>query len=123
MIALDDLVAALELLVVLILNTQSFADVIDAVLVGGGVVPAWRLVANRVGILPFGVNVTSCQLGAGFGVPLELGFQFVMARSGGRDHAGVGHFFDGLEALDVGEHSTVALECRRSASGQPAGCG
>src|SRR4029453_9555674 len=58
-IARFDFRAALQLLVVIVLDTQRAADLVDDVLIRGGVVAAGSFVADRGRGLPVGVNITS----------------------------------------------------------------
>jgi hypothetical protein len=67
-IALDDLLAALELLGIVVGDAERLADVVDPILVGRRVVSAGCLVADRIGIVPTGVDVARGQFGSGFGV-------------------------------------------------------
>jgi hypothetical protein len=107
MIALDDLVAALELFVVLILNTQRL-PMYRRGLVGVGLSP--RRPSPTAGILPFSVNVTRCQRGwfrCAAGVQLSTSWP---ARAA--DHAR-----PVISLTDSGARCqrafVVALECRR----------
>src|SRR5688572_7614625 len=52
LVAIADLLLALQLLVVLVLDAERLTDVVDDVLVRGRVVAAGRFVANRVGRFP-----------------------------------------------------------------------
>jgi hypothetical protein len=63
LVALGDLVAALQLLIRAVVHAERLANVIDAVLTGGRIVSAGGLVAYRVGVLPFRVDVAACQRG------------------------------------------------------------
>lgn len=56
-IAIADLRAALQFLVIVVLDTERAADVVDNVLIGCRVVAARSLVTDRVRGLPIGVNV------------------------------------------------------------------
>ena len=47
LVALADLVARLQLLVVLVFDAERLADVLDDVLIGGGIVAAWRFLAGE----------------------------------------------------------------------------
>src|SRR5687768_10941073 len=71
LVALDDLVGPLELLVVVVGDAERLADVVDAILVGGGVVAARRFIPHRVGFLPVGVDVAAGDCRAGLGVLVD----------------------------------------------------
>ena len=51
-IAFEDFVAALQFLIVLVLDAERLADVVDAILIGRRIVAARRFVADGVGVLP-----------------------------------------------------------------------
>src|SRR4029078_2954244 len=71
-VALGDLLLALQLLVVLVLDADGLADVVDDVLVGCGMVAAGRFVADAVGRLPVGIDVAGGHGRTRFGVLGEL---------------------------------------------------
>src|SRR6478672_10500638 len=85
LVALGDLVAALEFLVAPVVHAERLADIIDAVLTGGRIVAAGGFVADRVRVLPFRVDVAARECGTGFGVLIEPGAQLVVTRAGRRD--------------------------------------
>src|SRR5206468_3881653 len=47
LVALSDFVGGFQLLVVLVLHAQRLANVVDDVLIGGGVIAAWRFFAGE----------------------------------------------------------------------------
>ena len=57
-IAIGNLGAALQLFVIVVLDAQGAADVVDDVLIGSGVVAAGGFVANGLGGFPVGIDVT-----------------------------------------------------------------
>jgi hypothetical protein len=71
-IAFHDLVAAFELFAVFVVDAEGAADVVHAVLIRGRVVAARGLVADRVRLVPPGVNVAGREDRARLGVALEL---------------------------------------------------
>jgi hypothetical protein len=89
-IALDDLVAALELFVVVVVDAQRLADLVDAILIRRRVVAARRFVADGVGVLPVRVDVAGRQGWAGLGVLGQLVLELFAAGTGRRDQAVVG---------------------------------
>ena len=78
-VALGDLRAALQFFVVVVLDAERAADLVDHVLIGSGVVAAGRFVAGRFGRLPVGVDVTGSQARAGAVVLLEVVAQLFAA--------------------------------------------
>ena len=64
LVALGDLVGRLQLFVVLVLDAERLADVVDAILVGRRVVAAGRFVADGVGVFPARVDVAAGELRA-----------------------------------------------------------
>src|SRR5690349_7490751 len=67
-IPLGDLLAALELFVVVVGDAERLADVIHAILIRRRVVSARGFVTDCVGVVPLRVNVTRGQGGTGLGV-------------------------------------------------------
>ena len=67
-IAIRDLRATLELLVVVVLDAERAADVVDDVLIGRRVVAARGFVADRFGGFPIGVDITGGERRAAAGV-------------------------------------------------------
>jgi hypothetical protein len=67
-VSLGDLPRAFQLLVVLILDADGAADVVDDVLIGRRVVAARSFVADAVGRLPIGVDVAAGHRRTGLGV-------------------------------------------------------
>src|SRR5262245_57142190 len=59
LVAIADLLLALQFLVVFVLDPEGPADVVDDVLVRGGVVAAGRFVTNRVRGFPVGVDISA----------------------------------------------------------------
>ena len=59
LVAVGDLIAAAQFLVVLILHAERLADVVDDVLVRRRVVAARCLVAGEVGVLDVGVDIAA----------------------------------------------------------------
>src|SRR5687767_12207250 len=80
-VALDDLVGALELFVVLVFDAERHADIVHVVLIGRWVVAPGRFVASAVGRLPVGVHVAAGERRAGLGVLLVALLQLLTARS------------------------------------------
>ena len=64
-IAFSDLVRRLQLFVVLILDSERPADVVDPILIGRWIVTAWRFVADCIRVFPVGVDITAGHFGAG----------------------------------------------------------
>src|SRR4030095_16231522 len=56
-VTLADLLVRVQLFVVLILDAQRAADVVDTILVGRGIVATGRFVADRIRVGPLGVDV------------------------------------------------------------------
>jgi hypothetical protein len=54
-----DLVARFQLLVILILDAEGPADVIDHFLIGSGIVTPGRFIAAEIGVFPIGVDVAA----------------------------------------------------------------
>src|SRR4051812_42739783 len=71
-VALGDLLLALELLVVLVLDAHSLPDVVNDVLIWCGIVAAGRFVADAVSGFPVGVHVAGRHGRAGLGVFRKL---------------------------------------------------
>ena len=57
LVALDDFVARLQLLVVLVFHAERLADVVDDVLVGGRIVAAWRFLTGEIRVLDVDVGI------------------------------------------------------------------
>lgn len=74
-IAVGDLFTALQFLVILVLDAEGAADVVDDVLIRSRVVAARRFIADRFGGLPVGIDITRRESGAGAGVLGELFLQ------------------------------------------------
>ncbi len=83
-IAIGDLVAALQLFVVLVLDTQRASDFIDDILIRRRVVAAGSLVTRGVGRFPIGIDIARGQRGARRGVAFEFLPQLVASRLRGR---------------------------------------
>ena len=81
-VPLGDFVAALQLLIVLVLNAERAADVIHAILIGCGIVAPRRFIADCVRVLPLGVHITCREPGAAFVVFLEFCSQVVVPAAG-----------------------------------------
>ena len=77
-VSLCDFVAALQLLIVLILNAERASDVVHTILIWSGIVSARRFVAYGVRILPLGVHIAGGEPETAFVVPFELRFQVVV---------------------------------------------
>jgi len=84
-VALEELLLAFELLVVVVLHADGAADVVDDILIGSGVVASGRFVADAVCGLPIGIDVAARHRGAGLSVLCVLLQQLASSRSrGGR---------------------------------------
>src|SRR5215204_4376849 len=116
-IALDDLVGRLQLFVVLILDAEGAADVVDAILIGRRVVAARGFVADRVGVFPVRVHVAAGHRGARLGV-IALGLAQRRTATPGRRAVAIevqarGRTLHGL--LDLPQAFPLALESGRLA--------
>lgn len=78
-VPLGDFVAALQLLIVLVLDAERAADVVHPILIGRGIVSARRFVAHGVRVLPLGVHITGREPGAAFVVFLEFCSQVIVS--------------------------------------------
>src|SRR5689334_14856022 len=83
LVALGDLVGALQLLVVVVFDAEGVADFVDAILVRRRVVAARGFVAARVGLFPVRVHVAAGQSRARLGVRLALRLLGLGAALGG----------------------------------------
>ena len=84
-VALEELFLAFELLVVVVLHADGFADVVHDVLIGCGIVPARGFIADAVCRLPIGIDVAARHRGAGLSVLCKPLQQFASSRPrGGR---------------------------------------
>src|SRR5688572_27254943 len=87
LVTVADLLFPLQLLVVFVLDAERLTDVVDDVLVGGGVVAARRFVADRICRFPVGVDFAAGDGRARFRVIVELLRQLAAPAAGGRRRA------------------------------------
>src|SRR4051812_20465067 len=90
-IALGELFAALQFLVVLIFDAERAADIVHAPLVRRGIVAARRFVAHGIRIVPSRIWIAGGEGGTAFGVEAALGERFLLAGPGSREHARIAH--------------------------------
>ena len=73
LVALGNLFAALELLVVRVFDPERATDFIDAILIRRRIVAAWRFITNGISILPARIWIAGCQSSRSFSVSIDLG--------------------------------------------------
>src|SRR5262245_53524754 len=111
LIPIGDLPLALQLLVVLILDSDRTTDVVDDVLIGRGVVAAGRFVADAVGRFPICVDVTTGHRRTGLGVFLiSLEELAATGAGGGCGTIQIERRRRRRHTLVVGDRSALAIE-------------
>lgn len=78
-VPLGDFVAALQFLIVLVLDAERAADVVHAILIGRRIVSTRRFVADGVRVLPLGVHVAGSEPEAALVMPLEFRSEVIVS--------------------------------------------
>src|SRR6187455_1375472 len=111
-VTLRDFVAALQLLIVLVLDAERAADVVHAVLIGRRIVSARRLVTHGVRVLPLGVHITGGEPGAAFVVPFEFRSQVVVPAARHSFSRRPGRNEGGFEPFILGQQTPASVQSR-----------
>lgn len=88
-VAFADLVAAHQLFIILVFGTECAADRVDFILLWCRIVTPGRLVADRVSLIPSGIDVASRELRARLCMAADGSGYCVMAGLGLGEQAGV----------------------------------
>src|SRR5206468_13020877 len=84
LVALDQLLACFQRLVIIVLNAQRLADVVDDVLIGRRVVATWGLLAGEVSVVDVHVDVAGGDVGRHSAVIAQGLFDFGAPGARGR---------------------------------------